>query len=82
MLLYEAAPKLNIAASAGGASHHAAKTPRRAAYSEEGGLRERLAAAVPMPTGALAPVLATLARCVTTFMPNQQAAAHPQALAR
>ena len=58
VLLYEAAPKLNIAASAGGASHHAAKTPRRAAYSEEGGLRERLAAAVPMPTGAPAPAAA------------------------
>ena len=56
VLLYEAAPKLNIAASStaggsAGAGHHAAKTPRRAHHSEDGGLLERLAAAVPMPIG-------------------------------
>lgn len=61
VLLYEAAPKLNIAASSaagrGAASRAAAaaKTPRRASGADrEGGLRERLAAAVPMPIGACA----------------------------
>ncbi len=50
VLLFEAAPKLNFSET-GPSRQTSSKIPRRASYKEQGGFRQRLARAVPMPSG-------------------------------
>ena len=50
LLLFEAAPKLNFSET-GPSRQASSKIPRRASYKEQGGFRQRLARAVPMPSG-------------------------------
>ena len=52
LLLFEAAPKLNFSET-GPSRQASSKIPRRASYKEQGGFRQRLARAVPMPSGML-----------------------------
>ena len=51
LLLFEAAPKLNFSET-GPSRQASSKIPRQASYKEQGGFGQRLARAVPMPSGA------------------------------
>ena len=57
LLLFEAAPKLNFSET-GPSRQASSKVPRRASYKEQGGFKQRLARAVPMPSGAREPLSA------------------------